>query len=550
MAAPWGAARVGLLVLGAVAAVAGGPTSHDPTFHNNNTTTKPACDDVCVGLSCDTPRTCAVAAEDHGCACFACLGCEAERRLVRAGGSWRDAPNASWAAEEPPTTSFADWVAAQRADVLATFAGLDLDAPVGAVGVSEAWSETCRADCVWPGASCPDVVGLAGYSCRDDDGDKTHTVSKFAGLNEMLVCDCSGCAACPSAADEDALAAAAPRAGRRVAGRADARDRGPPHARRRRGRGGGRSRLIAVGPGARLEVDGGELSDGAATFPDLALGGCVIGANAAEIVVANATIARCYASFMGSAIFVNRGSNVTLRDATVVDCASAGGGAIAVGALPEWSGNWAAAESRVEILGASALRRCFGLTLTGGVLTLSRSTILVDGAAVFEDLWGGRAGAIEANMAGVVRLRGATFRRCQGHTGGAVQVYRSALYAVDTTFEDCAAEETGGAVYVAAGVAWLGPGAAIRNCRGAPRGGVYAYEDSLVYVAPGAEIRAAPRAARGGLGAGLNRLEEFAARAGGGARARSGPRPTSSSPASSRAASPAPTAAASPSSAS
>ncbi|KAK7241995.1 hypothetical protein SO694_00018253 [Aureococcus anophagefferens] len=186
MAAPWGAARVGLLVLGAVAAVAGGPTSHDPTFHNNNTTTKPACDDVCVGLSCDTPRTCAVAAEDHGCACFACLGCEAERRLVRAGGSWRDAPNASWAGEEPPTTSFADWVAAQRADVLATFAGLDLDAPVGAVGVSEAWSETCRADCVWPGASCPDVVGLAGYSCRDDDGDKTHTVSKFAGLNEML----------------------------------------------------------------------------------------------------------------------------------------------------------------------------------------------------------------------------------------------------------------------------------------------------------------------------------------------------------------------------
>ena len=34
MAAPWGAARVGLLVLGAGAAVAGGPTSHDPTFHN------------------------------------------------------------------------------------------------------------------------------------------------------------------------------------------------------------------------------------------------------------------------------------------------------------------------------------------------------------------------------------------------------------------------------------------------------------------------------------------------------------------------------------
>ncbi|KAH8055698.1 hypothetical protein JL722_8041 [Aureococcus anophagefferens] len=571
MAAPWGAARVGLLVLGAVAAVAGGPTSHDPTFHNNNTTTKPACDDVCVGLSCDTPRTCAVAAEDHGCACFACLGCEAERRLVRAGGSWRDAPNASWAGEEPPTTSFADWVAAQRADVLATFAGLDLDAPVGAVGVSEAWSETCRADCVWPGASCPDVVGLAGYSCRDDDGDKTHTVSKFAGLNEMLVCDCSGCAACPSAADEDALAAAA--AARSCGARADFGDvfdeaglraafegvgegdcgavtlradvtlaGGSLAVRtlatvvlRMRGagavRGGGRSRLIAVGPGARLEVDGGELSDGAATFPDLALGGCVIGANAAEIVVSNSTIARCYASFMGSAIFVNRGSNVTLRDATVVDCASAGGGAIAVGALPEWSGNWAAAESRVEILGASALRRCFGLTLTGGVLTLSRSTILVDGAAVFEDLWGGRAGAIEANMAGVVRLRGATFRRCQGHTGGAVQVYRSALYAVDTTFEDCAAEETGGAVYVAAGVAWLGPGAAIRNCRAELHGGgVYAYEDSLVYVAPGAEIRGCSAGLRGGgLGAGLNRLEEFAARdgAGGGGRARARERPAS-----------------------
>ncbi|KAH8054895.1 hypothetical protein JL720_14418 [Aureococcus anophagefferens] len=101
-------------------------------------------------------------------------------------------------------------------------------------------------------------------------------------------------------------------------------------------------------------------------------------------------------------------------------------------------------------------------------------------------------------MAGVVRLRGATFRRCQGHTGGAVQVYRSALYAVDTTFEDCAAEETGGAVYVAAGVAWLGPGAAIRNCRAELHGGgVYAYEDSLVYVAPGAEIRAAPRGCAG-----------------------------------------------------
>ncbi|KAH8054896.1 hypothetical protein JL720_14419 [Aureococcus anophagefferens] len=204
MAAPWGAARVGLLVLGAVAAVAGGPTSHDPTFHNNNTTTKPACDDVCVGLSCDTPRTCAVAAEDHGCACFACLGCEAERRLVRAGGSWRDAPNASWAAAPTTSRGLGRGPAGRRSRDLR---GPRPRRPGRRRGRLRGLSETCRADCVWPGAKLPDAAGLAGYSCRDDDGDKTHTVSKFAELNEMLVCDCSGCAACPSAADEDALAA-------------------------------------------------------------------------------------------------------------------------------------------------------------------------------------------------------------------------------------------------------------------------------------------------------------------------------------------------------
>ena len=58
------------------------------------------CEDVCGGLSCDTPRTCEVAEAVHGCSCFGCTGCASVRALgSRSNETWSDFPSPPGEAE-------------------------------------------------------------------------------------------------------------------------------------------------------------------------------------------------------------------------------------------------------------------------------------------------------------------------------------------------------------------------------------------------------------------------------------------------------------------
>ncbi|KAK7241986.1 hypothetical protein SO694_0001826 [Aureococcus anophagefferens] len=156
---------------------------------------------------------------------------------------------------------------------------------------------------------------------------------------------------------------------------------------------------------------------------------------------------------MGSAIFVNRGSNVTLRDATVVDCASAGGGAIAVGALPEWSGNWAA-ES---------------LPPRGGVYAYEDSLVYVaPGAREIRGCSAGlRGGGLGAGLNRLEEFRGASAAARRRRGARAREAARHARV------EGCAADGGDG------GGVWLGDltraevmlGSKVSDCYASGRGG-------------------------------------------------------------------------------
>lgn len=240
------------------------------------------CESVCLGLSCDTPATCAVVEEEFGCVCAGCVECSHGRRLFSS-----SCPSTCLGGETCNSTVY---------DVLGMSCA-DMED-------NDLWADsTC--DC--GGCDCPNrrEMGTFSTSCASFEEPVLATSAGFVSVISSSV----GCAEFQLSSNVEIGTELKVVSGAvvKLDGRA------------RRLEATNENRLFLVSQNASLELSDVTLQGGYSTF----WGGCVAVGAGASLTTMNVVLTRCASVFDGGAVGAFKGSTLSLVN-TVISNSIAG----------------------------------------------------------------------------------------------------------------------------------------------------------------------------------------------------------------------------------